>query len=102
MRKAKQDGRPVYDDRMRAKAVTTATLRAVVTLYVMYLGSELILHAGEEGTTLPFWAGVAGGVVFILAGAAFGVYIWNRYQAELKEAELLPPEKESGREEPEE
>ena len=78
-----------YDVQKRAKAGMAATFRAVVAIYVMYIGSNLCRSTADGTSTLPDWAGWLSGIFFILVGLAFGVYAWNRYRIE-KEAARLP------------
>ena len=89
MRDNGTDEKLEYDVRKRAKAGTSATFRAVVAIYVMYLGSNLCRSTADGTSTLPPWAGWLSGIFFILAGLAFGIYTWNRYRIE-KEAARLP------------
>ena len=88
-----------YDVQKRAKAGTRATLRAVVALYLMYLGSELLRTVGDEASAFPSWAGWLFGLLFIAAGTVFGAYTWQRYKKEREEARLLPPEESEEEEE---
>ena len=87
-----------YDVQKRAKAGTAATFRAVVCIYVMYLGSNLCRGTADGTSTLPPWAGWLCGIFFILAGLAFGIYTWNRYRID-KEAARLPETDEEAPEE---
>ena len=85
-----------YDVRMRAQAGTTATFRAVVAAYIIYLGVTLIRGAinGGGSEKFPLWAGWLFGLLFIACGAGFGVYIFKRWRADVEAARLLPPEEE--------
>ncbi len=79
-----------YDVQKRAKAGTAALLRAVVALYIAWLGYKVIRGVGEDGSTVPPAAGWIIGIVFIAAALAFGFYIWKRWRADLEDARISP------------
>ena len=84
-----------YDVQRRAQAGTTATFRAVVAAYIIYLGVTLIRGAmGGGSEKFPPLAGWLFGILFIACGAGFGVYIFRRWRADVEAARLLPPEEE--------
>ena len=88
MNDEKQD-RLEYDVQRRAKAGTSATLRTVVALYVIYMGYRLIHSAvmGEESTmSLGLRWGFGIGMIVLALG--FGVYIWRRLRADVAAARL--------------
>ncbi len=96
MNDEKQD-RLEYDVQRRAKAGTSATLRAVVALYVIYMGCRLIRSAvtGEESTmSLGLRWGFGIGMIAFALG--FGVYIWRRWRADVATARLPKEETERG------
>ena len=69
----------------RGRAMTMATLRAVVAGYLIYLGGSLIYgHLKGESEMIP-WMAWFFGIFFILAGIAFGIYTWKRYKQETAE-----------------
>lgn len=83
-----------YDIQARARAGTSATLRACVSLYLIYLGWQLIKNSGSgESTMSPALACLFGGLL-IAAALAFGVYIFRRYRSDLEAARLKPEEQE--------
>ena len=87
--------RPRYDEQKRSKANISAVLRFIVAFYLAYLGWTIARGGGgEDGSMEPWLAWLICGV-FCAVGIGFGVYALNRYQAELKAAEL-PDEAASG------
>ena len=71
----------------KGRAISMASLRAVVAGYLIYLGGKLIydrLHTAES--EMPVWLAWVFGIFFILAGSAFGFYTWKRYRKEVAEA----------------
>ena len=87
-----REPRADYDIQRRAKASTSATLRACVSLYLIYLGYQLIKNANTGQSTMSPALAVAAGVGLIAAALGFGVYILRRYRGELEAARLTPPE----------
>lgn len=85
-----------YDIQKRARAGTSATLRAVVALYIAYLGWSVIKGVREGGTSMAPWIGWTAGVVFLAAAAAFGCYAFWRWRRDLEAARLPAPEEEEG------
>ena len=77
-----------YDFTKRAKAVNTATLRAVVALYIAYLGYSIIRGVRDGSTTMSPALGWTAGIVFICAAAAVLIYSWKRWRAEVEAARL--------------
>lgn len=82
------DKTPGYDFTKRSKAVNIATIRAVVAVYVAYLGCSIIRGVRDGGSTMSPALGWAIGVFFIAAAAAVLVYTWKRWRAELEAARL--------------
>lgn len=88
--------RQVYDVQKRARAGTTATLRAVVVLYVLYLGWMILRNYFQGTSTLPPWLAWLAGLGFAAAALGFAVYTYRRYKADLAAAVIRPaPESES-------
>ena len=77
-----------YDLKKHSQAVTRAPLRGCVCVYLAFLAWQLIQGAGQPDTTMPPWANYLFAGVLLLGAAGFGVYIWRRYQADRKDAEL--------------
>ena len=74
------------------RANVSAVLRGAVACYLLYLGVQIAMSAGKD-PSFPVWAAWVLGGFFCLAGAAFGVYTWRRYRADLKAAELTEEER---------
>ncbi len=83
-----KESEPVYDVQKRARAGTSATLRAAVALYIIYLGFSIIRGVREGGTSMSPALGWSAGLVFIAAALAFGVYTWKRWRREVEAARL--------------
>ena len=79
---------PVYDEQKRSRASITAVLRSIVAFYLAYLGFTIAQSSGTEATTMTPAVGWAICAAFTAAGIAFGVYTLNRYQLDLKNAEI--------------
>ncbi len=77
-----------YDMQKRARAVTTATLRAAVALYIAYLGYSIIKGVREGSTTMAPWIGWGAGCFFIAAALGFCFYVWKRYRRDVEAARL--------------
>lgn len=77
-----------YDPQKRARAVTAATLRAAVALYIVYLGWNIIKGVREGGTTMAPWLGWTAGLLFIAAALGFAFYAWKRYRQDVEAARL--------------
>lgn len=82
------DKTPGYDFTKRTRAVNAATLRAVVAVYIAYLGWSIIRGVRDGGTTMSPALGWALGIAFIAAAVAVLVYTWKRWRAELEAARL--------------
>ena len=74
------------------RANTRAVLRALVALYLAWLGWKVASGALGGDSTVPPGAALLIGGGFILAALVFGLYIWKQYRADLKAAELTPEE----------
>ncbi len=97
----RDENRFEYDVQKRAKAGTAATLRAVISIYVMYLGWNVLKGVVNGNSPVPVWVGWLVAVVFTGAAVAFLIYTWKTYQRD-KEAARLPAEVERGEETEEE
>lgn len=76
---------PEFDIQKRARAGTTATLRAAVAAYILYLGWKIMTAVGSS---VPPLLAKGIGAVFIAAALAFGVYAWKRWRVDLENARL--------------
>ncbi len=83
-----------YDVQKRAKAGTAATFRAIVAIYIIYLGYNILKSTIDGSSTLPAWAGWVIGVFFIAAALGFGFYIWRRWRIDLEAARLPETDEE--------
>ena len=78
-----------YDIQKRAKAGTAATLRAVISVYIIYLGWTVLKGVRNGSSPVPVWVGWLVAIVFTAAAIAFGFYTWKTYLRD-KEAARLP------------
>lgn len=74
-----------YDFRKRSRAYTAAALRAVVAIYLIRLGWNIL--SNKDTSMDSFIAKLAGGA-FIAAALLFGIYILRQLGRDLKDAEL--------------
>ena len=77
-----------YDIQKRAKAGTAATLRAVISVYVIYLGWKVLKGVLNGSSPVPVWVGWLVAIVFTAAAIAFGVYTWKTWHRDLEAARL--------------
>ena len=77
-----------YDIQKRAKAGTAATLRAVISVYVIYLGWTVLKGVLNGSSPVPVWVGWLVAIVFTAAAIAFGVYTWKTWRRDLEAARL--------------
>ena len=77
-----------YDMQKRARAVTSATLRAVVALYIGYLGYNIIKGVREGTTTMAPGIGWTAGLFFLAAALGVCFYAWKRYRQDVEAARL--------------
>ena len=70
----------------KGRAISMASLRAVVAGYLIYLGGKLIYDRLHTESEMPVWLAWVFGIFFILVGGAFGFYTWKRYRKEVAEA----------------
>ena len=89
---------PEYDIQKRARADTTALLRAVVAGYILYLGWNIV---AARDSAMPPTAAKLAGAVFMTAAIAFGVYTWKRWRLDLEAARLPETENAASREDAE-
>lgn len=69
-------------------------LRALVSLYLLYLSYHLLI-TGRDDPSFPPSARIAAGILFAVCAVAFGIYSFRRYQADRRKAELTDEEKEA-------
>ena len=95
----KQEARCEYDIQKRARAGTSATLRACVSLYLIYLGCQIIRNALNGTTTMSLGLSWLFGGVLIAAALGFGWYILRRYRSDLEAARIARTPEEIAEEE---
>ena len=71
----------------RTRAMNIATLRAVVAAYLVYLGGSLIYDLIQGTSSLSPALGWIVGPLFMIGGAAFGLFAWRRWKVDEKEAQ---------------
>ena len=83
-----------YDVQRRARAGTSATLRALVAGYLLYLAWQIVkgVRAGE--TSMSPAVAYAAAAFFVIAALAFVVYLVRRWRKEV-EAARLPAQSEN-------
>ena len=86
-----------YDVQKRARAGTAATLRAVISLYIIYLAWSVLKGVRNGSSPVPVWVGWLVAIVFTAAAIAFGFYTWKTYLRD-KEAARLPADDGDGEE----
>lgn len=80
--------RAEYDVQRRARAGTNATLRALVAGYLVYMAWQILKNVRSGETTMTPAVGYAAAAVFLLAAAAFAVYLIRRWRIEVEAARL--------------
>ena len=83
-----------YDEQRRARAGTSAVLRALVAGYLIYLAWQILRNLRTGETTMTPAVGYAAAAVFLLAAAAFAVYLIRQWRIE-SEAARLPESDEA-------
>ena len=89
-----EKNRVEYDVQRRARAGTSATLRALVAGYLVYLAWQIVKGVRSGETSMSPAVGYAAAVFFLLAALAFAVYLIRRWKKEV-EAARLPLSKEA-------
>ena len=84
----RDENRFEYDIQKRAKAGTAATLRAVISVYVIYLGWTVLKGVLNGTSPVPVWVGWLVAIVFTAAAIAFGFYTWKTWRRDLEAARL--------------
>ena len=82
-----------YDEVKRARAGGIATLRALVAGYLAYLAWQIVKGVRSGESTMAPAVGYAAAAFFLLAAAAFAVYLIRQWRLEVEAARL--PESES-------
>ena len=77
-----------YDVQQRARAGTRATLRALVAGYLAYLAWQIVKGVRSGESTMTPAVGYAIAALFVLAAAAFAVYLIRQWRLETEAARL--------------
>ena len=77
-----------YDVQRRARAGTRATLRALVVGYLVYLAWQILQNVRTGETSMTPAVGYAAAGFFLLAAAAFAVYLIRSWRIEVEAARL--------------
>ena len=72
----------------RARAINSATLRACVSLYLIYLGYQVIRNGINGNTTMSLPLCLLFGILLMAAAVGFGIYILKRYLSDLRNARI--------------
>ncbi len=84
-----------YDVQRRARAGTSATLRALVAGYLLYLAWQIVKGVRTGETSMSPAVAYAAAAFFAIAALAFVVYLIRRWRKEV-EAARLPAQTETG------
>ena len=86
-----QEKKKVYHYELKNRAKVSAVLRAVVSVYIVYLGYRATpLYAEPDGLSNAL-AWVLGGAL-MAAGVLVLFFTWQRYRRDLAAAEYTPEE----------
>lgn len=85
-----------YDVQKRARAGTAATLRAVVSAYIIYIGWNILKGVRDGSSPIPAWAGWLIAFAFIAAALAFAFFTWKTWRRDLAAARLPTEVKAEG------
>ena len=85
-----------YDEVKRARAGGIATLRALVAGYMAYLAWQIVKGVRSGESTMAPAVGYAAAAFFLLAAAAFAVYLIRRWRIETEAARLPESDEAEG------
>ena len=88
-----EKNRVEYDVQRRARAGTSATLRALVAGYLVYLAWQIVKGVRSGETSMSPAVGYTAAAFFLLAALVFAVYLIRRWKKEV-EAARLPADRE--------
>ena len=77
-----------YNVQKRARAGTSATLRALVAGYLVYLAWQILQNVRSGATSMKPAVAYAAAGFFLLAAVAFAVYLIRRWRIEVEAARL--------------
>lgn len=78
-----------YDEVKRARAGGIATLRTLVAGYMAYLAWQIVKGVRSGESTMAPAVGYAAAAFFLLAAAAFAVYLIRQWRLEVEAARLV-------------
>ena len=96
-----EKNRVEYDVQRRARAGTSATLRALVAGYLVYLAWQIVKGVRSGETSMSPAVGYAAAAFFLLAALGFAVYLIRRWKQEVEAARLPVAEERASEEEDE-
>lgn len=82
------DRKAGYDETRRARAGGTAALRALAAVYLVYLAWQIVAGVRSGETTMTPAVGYAAAAFFLLAAAAYAVYLVRCWRIEVEAARL--------------
>ena len=77
-----------YDPVKRARAGSTAVLRACAAGYLAYLAWQIVAGVRSGESSMAPAVGYAAAALFLLAAAAFSVYLIRHWRLEVEAARL--------------
>lgn len=83
-----EKNRVEYDVQRRARAGTSATLRALVAGYLVYLAWQIVKGVRSGETSMSPAVGYTAAAFFLLAALVFAVYLIRRWKKEVEAARL--------------
>ena len=85
-----------YDVQRRARAGSSAVLRALVAGYLVYLAWQILRNVRSGETTMTPAVAYAASAFFLLAAAAFAAYLIRRWRIETEAARLPESDEAEG------
>ena len=89
-----EKNRVEYDVQRRARAGTSATLRALVAGYLLYLAWQIVKGVRTGETSMSPAVAYTAAAFFVIAAIVFVVYLLRRWRKEV-EAARLPAQSEN-------
>jgi len=94
----KREGK--YNQQKLNRAITAVTLRVVVAGYIIFIAYNVIKGTRSETSSIPAWAGMLIGFVFIAASVGFIIYAVLSFRKALQDARLDAEEQQEKMPEP--
>lgn len=79
-----------YDQQLMNRAITSAVLRIVVAAYIIFIAYNVINGTRSEDSSIPAWAGMLIGGLFMAAAAGFIIYSIRSFLKARENARLDP------------